>query len=155
MKITININGTDVEIQLTPEQEALAIKQAKPKFEWEYLEYETYLLTRTEIGEGSSGNAKEYIDHGRYRKSQQAAEQSLARNKRANRLEALAEQLDGLVEFVYDEKNYYICTSRTEWERGYSTNIICPEVVYMTRECAIEICRMLNAGEFSLEGELI
>ena len=34
MKVTININGIDIEIQLTPEQAALAIKQTKPKFKW-------------------------------------------------------------------------------------------------------------------------
>ncbi len=154
MKVTININGTDVEIQLTPEQEALAVKQSKPEFKWDYEKNKTYFVRVDHIDSGYDGTDPNNIMHGRYRKTKQTAEQSLARNNRANRLEALAEQLDGLVEFVYDEKNYYICTSRTEWERGYSTNIICPEVVYMTRECAIEICRMLNEGEFSLDVEL-
>ena len=80
MKVTININGVDVEIQLTPEQEALAVKQAKPKF-------------------------------------------------------------------------WYIWHSGNTWRYDFTCGFF-PERVYMTELCAIEICRMLNAGEFSLDNEL-
>lgn len=153
MKVTININGVDVEIQLTPEQEALAIKQAKPKFEWKYGDYSTYVLADTYILKIDYGNNSKNLEHGRYRKTQKTAEQSLARNKRANRLEALAEQLGGLIEFDSISWNYHIYQEGRKWIGG-STSLFLPEVVYMTKDCAIEICRMLNAGEFSLAGEL-
>ena len=94
-----------------------------------------------------------YIEHGRYRKTKQAAEQSLARNKRANRLEALAEQLDGLIEFNINKRNWYIWHSGNTWRHDLACGFY-PEVVYMTETCAAEICRMLNEGEFSLDNEL-
>ena len=153
MKVTININGVDVEIQLTPEQEALAVKQAKPKFEWKYEKGKTYFVGEDSIGFEYEGSLLIFITHGRYRKTQQAAEQSLARNKRANRLEALAEQLDGLIEFNINKRNWYIWHSGNTWRYHFTCGFF-PERVYMTELCAIEICRMLNAGEFSLDNEL-
>ncbi len=155
MKVTININGVDVEIQLTPEQEALALNQAKPKFEWKYeLDEDGSCIMIDSDSIRTCGVYDYYIDSGRYRKSEQAAEQSLARNKRANRLEALAEQLNGLTEFVADSANYYIYYLDKRWSINLTMNPFYPEVVYMTETCAAEICRMLNAGEFSLDGEL-
>ena len=81
---------------------------------------------------------------------------SLSRNKRANRLEALAEQLGGLKEFIYREENYNIIFNINygEWEIHNNKIIYEPEIVYMTEECATEICRMLNEDEFSLDGEI-
>ena len=79
---------------------------------------------------------------------------SLARNKRANRLEALAEQLGGLKEFDSNECNYYIYLDNNEWIYSDCVYFYYPEVVYMTEKCVIEICRMLNEGEFSLDGEI-
>ncbi len=154
MKVTININGVDVEIQLTPEQEALAIKQAKPKFKWHYLFNNSFRLANTKIIFYESGSSATLIEHGRYRKTQSSAEQSLARNKRANRLEALAEQLNGLTEFIVRADNYYIYYWNKKWSIGIAMDPFFPEVVYMTETCATEICRMLNEGEFSLDGEL-
>ena len=155
MKVTININGVAVEIQLTPEQEALAVKQAKPKFKWNYpLDSDNSCIMIDSDSIRTCGVYDYYIDSGRYRKSEQAAEQSLARNKRANRLEALAEQLNGLKTFTLDDSYWYVCFSNKEWTTGYTTDIMYPEVVYMTETCAIEICRMLNEGEFSLDNEL-
>ena len=154
MTVTININGIDVEIQLTPEQEALAVKQAKPKFKWHYLFNNSFRLANTNITFYESGSSATLIEHGRYRKSQQAAKQSLARNKRANRLEALAEQLSGLIDFVKGvSSGYYVYCEKLEW-RCSSTSTYYPEQVYMTETCATEICRMLNEGEFSLDNEL-
>ncbi len=153
MKITININGTDVEIQLTPEQEALAVKQSKPEFKWDYEKGKTYFVRVDHIDSGYDGTDPNNIMHGRYRKTRLAAIQSLTRNKRVNRLEALAEQLNGLKTFTLAETNWYICFSNKEWTTGYTTYIMYPEVVYMTEACAIEICRMLNEDEFNLDNE--
>jgi hypothetical protein len=155
MKVTINIDGIDVEIQLTPEQEALVIKQTKPKFEWKYeLDEDGSCIMIDSDSIRTCGVYDYYIDSGRYRKTQQAAEQSLARNKRANRLEALAEQLDGLIEFNINKRNWYIWHSGNTWRYDFTCGFY-PEQVYMTEDCATEICRMLNAGEFSLEEELV
>ena len=84
------------------------------------------------------------------------AHMSLTRNKVSNRLEALAEQLGGLKEFELGDKNYYIYYdfSIKEWGRYHTELIYEPGVVYITKECAIEILRMLNTGEFSLDGEI-
>ena len=88
-------------------------------------------------------------DLGLLRINAKVAEQSLARNMRANRLEALAEQLGGLVQFKPFAKQYGIGFDQSQWQY-FGLEIFSPEVVYMTRKCAIEICSMLNRGEFKL-----
>ena len=125
------------------------------KFECSYGECKTYFIDTYFIDDDDLGVDKQFIDHGRYRKTEEAAEMSLSRNKRANRLEALAEQLGGLKEFVLREDNYYIhFNSKDECCIDYFSFSYHPEKVYMTKKCAIEICRMINEGEFSLDGEL-
>ena len=126
-------------------------KEAKPKkFKFKYPE-ECYLLYVTQV-ENGGGQKSSFIEHGRYRITKEVVEQSLARNKRANRLEALAEQLGGLKEWKYGESNYYICYSgrTTMWSSTFASGCFYPESVYMTEECAVEICRILNNGEFEV-----
>ena len=127
----------------------------KPKkFEWSYEKDKSYLISTYFIEDNTLGLDTDFLKHGRFRKTRQAAEMSLARNKRANRLEALAEQLGVLKEFVHGEYNHWICFDDKKWQSVFSKGIYYPETVYMTEDGAIEICRMLNAGEFSLDGEI-
>lgn len=155
MQVTVKINDVDTVITLTPEQLASIESQIKPKkFKWGYNEDATYFIGDYGIVSRCDGNYILGLEHGRYRKTKEVAEQSLARNKRANRLEALAEQLNGLKEWVEGEENWYIYVNDTKWIIGLSTSCYEPEKVYMTNECALEICRMLTEGEFSLNGEL-
>ena len=158
IKITVQINGIDTEIILTPEQVAGIEAQQKPKkFEWNYMpdDDDSYNLVDSSSIR-TCGIYDYYIEHGRYRKSEEAADQSLARNKRANRLEALAEQLGGLKEWENGEDNYYIYRygNSAIWTITVTCNCFYPESVYMTKNCAIEICRLLNEGLFSLDGEI-
>ena len=141
------------------QQQIEELKKSKPKkFEWEYGytpsvvgNAGTYIIGSNKPQKGDS-----FIEHGRYRLTKESAEQSLSRNKRANRLEALAEQLGGLKVFEYEVYNYYIfkniCSG--EWQHAWASHSNYPEAVYMTLDCANEICRMLNEGEFSLDEEL-
>lgn len=155
MQVPININGVETLITLTPEQVASIEAQSKPKkFKWNYTYGQTYLIDNVCILKNSDGDGSLIREHGRYRKSKEAAEQSLARNKRANRLEALVEQLGGLKKWVDGELNWVIYLRDGLW--GYTSFSLSyePEKVYMTEECAMKICRMLNEGEFSLNGEL-
>lgn len=141
--------------ELTATIEAMEAEEAKlKKFEWKYTYGDTFFLNEHSTTSGSCGDDKDFIEHGRYRLTKKAAKQSLARNKRANRLEALAEQLGGLKEFAEDEYNYYIYCRHNTWYKDSNSCKYSPEKVYMTKECATEICRMLNEGEFSLDGEL-
>lgn len=154
MKVTVQINNEPVEITLTQEQLAKieASKKSK-KFEWEY--NKPYCISAIAIEPTrNSHKLKNIIEHGRYRKTREAAEKSLLRNKRANRLEALAEQLGGLKRFEFNQPNWHVVKADVLWKEYQATLIFEPEKVYMTKECAIEICRMLNEGEFSLDGEL-
>lgn len=156
MTITVIINGVDTEITLTPDQVASIEAQSKPKFQWDYPMGQTYGVMHTRITSGWQGDDHKLLEYGRYRLTKETAEQSFARNIRANRLEALAEQLGGLIEF--DPKasdNFFIGYSSKENKWNINNwNILFAEVVYMTEDCATEICRMLNEGEFSLDGEL-
>ena len=74
--------------------------------------HETYLVGVQEVIPEADGDALDFIEHGRYRHTKEVAEMSLERNKRANRLEALAEDLGGLTEFVDGEENWYIYRKR-------------------------------------------
>lgn len=136
------------------QQQIDELKNPKPKkFEWKY-DYGKFWVGTYEVSKSYSSDSS-YIENGRYRLTKEAAEQSFARNKRANRLEALAEQLGGLKEFKYTETSYFIQRMFDHtWRCVHAPSAFAPERVYMTMECAIEICRMLNSGEFSLEGEL-
>ena len=128
--------------------------EKKDKFEWKYELWETYLIDEYPLSCDWIGNDKKYLEYGRYRSTEKGAELSFTRNKRANRLEALAEQLGGLKEFVTNEKTWYLLNRGDKWVYSYTLYIYNPEAVYMTEECAKQICDLLNNGEFSLDGEL-
>lgn len=147
MKITVQINGEPVEITLTEEQVAFIEEQKKPKqFE---MDYSSCFYVAPDCV--SNGNEQtNYIEHGRYRKTKESAEMSLARNKRANRLEALVDQLDGLRKFAYGEENWYVYKSDYTWIAIQTRKCFSPEVVYMAKECAIKVCEILNNGEYEL-----
>ena len=125
----------------------------KGKFEWDYVRDNTFLIRPYLFDRYLNGTDKDYLEHGRYRSTKRGAELSLERNKRGNRLEALAEKLGGLKEWVRGEKNFHIYYNGY-WDNDYDFLAYHPEKVYMTKDCVIEICRMLNEGEFSLDGEL-
>jgi hypothetical protein len=148
IKITVQINGLDTEIELTDEQ--VASIKSQEKFEFVYSKGSSYYLNATSIVTSNNGADPIVLEHGRYRKTKEVAEQSLARNKRANRLEALAEQLGGFQEFNYTAEMYYIYKQYDKWSTYSPTSTFFPEVVYMTKECAETITNMLNSGKFTL-----
>ena len=118
--------------------------QRKSKFEFKYEEGETYLLNTHYVDGCYSGDDTIYIQHGRYRKTREVADDAIALQKAAMRLHALVEQLNGF------EGKYQIYYA-TEWcYASTGDNIITPGVVLMTKECAEEICRLLNDGEVEL-----
>jgi archaellin len=148
IKITVQINGVDTEIELTDAQIA-SIKTQK-EFEFVYDKDSSYYLSTTGVSTSSNGTDPIASYHGRYRKTKEIAEQSLARNKRANRLEALAEQFGGLREFDDQSIMFYIYKQYDKWSVCSLTTTFFPEVVYMTKECAETIADMLNSGKFTL-----
>ena len=149
MKVTVDINGKPTVITLTDEQIKQA--QASQKFEWKYDEDDTCLL-ETYYTKGYSIDDSDYLEHGRYRATEEQAEASLLRNKRANRLEALVYQIQQEVEgdcyIMFEGHADKWITSKTWIEDIY------PEVVLMLKSTADTICEMLNSGKFSLDGEL-
>lgn len=122
-------------------------------FEWDYHRSPWIVGEDRIYGIGNNDCKDTRLEHGRYRSNKDVAIQSLMRNKVANRLEALCEQLGGLKEFKVGDLNYSILWSNNEWVITYYQLGYKPEVVYMTKECAVEVCRMLNNNEFSLVGE--
>ena len=102
----------------------------------------------TDIGVNYAGSSEDYIEHSRYRDTKEQAEYSLARNKRANGLEALVMKLQP------DELggDWYVYKYEDKW--GYGTAYAYyPERVMMNEETAIKVCEMLSSGEYSLEDE--
>ena len=122
------------------------------KFELEYEKDKTYLVDLHRVISKCTGTNSEYMYNGRYRQTKEAAELSLARNRRANRLEALVEQVGSLKEFVENEKNYIVFYRYEDntYATNYSSCIYSPERVYMMEATAIKVCEILNAGEYEL-----
>ena len=103
----------------------------------------------TDIGTNYAGSSEDYLEHGRYRDTKEQAEYSLARNKRANRLEALVMKLQPN-ELGGD---YYIYNNEGGWNCVRTTITTQPGKVMMTKDTAIKVCEMLSSGEYSLESE--
>ena len=121
------------------------------KFELEYEKDKAYLVSTHEAGGDSSGSDKVFLDHGRYRQTKEAAELSIARNRRANRLEALVEQCGTISEFTDEGYDYYVYNdSRNKWYSGCNNDNFSPERVYMDEATAKKVCEILNAREYEL-----
>ncbi len=107
----------------------------KPKkFELEYEEGEAYLVGYTSVESGCVGNSLDYLENGRYRQTKEGAELSLARQKKAARLEALVEQCGSIKEFSdgYDN-NYYIYNRENEWHYSSTSCLPSREYLYESR----------------------
>lgn len=150
----IDYNGTKVTITLTDEQ-IKEIEKQTSKFEWKFfpgchiMDFNSNKVYNNTIIE------QECIENGTLRLQHGNARLSLDRNKRANRLEALVEQLGydlkpwgsaGVLYYIYQNYSGKYQIDRTNGE-------LQPEVVYMTEECAFEICQLINDHKFSLEGD--
>ena len=121
------------------------------KFELDYVYDSTYLVGTHKVHIKQAGDHPEHFSDGRYRQTKEAAELSLARNRRANRLEALIEQVGGIKEFVKDTKNYSLHYSEgSGWGHNSFRNVSSPEQVYMNRITAVRVCEILNANEYTL-----
>ena len=118
----------------------------KGKYKIEY-EKDCYMLDVIIIEDADPCSCT-HKDHGRYRKTQKNAEYSLERNKRANRLEALVEDLQGEL----GVGDCYIIYNNLTKRYGYrcEPNAIEIGIVRMKEETAIKICEMLNNEEYEL-----
>lgn len=151
-KITININGKDIEITLTDEQVA-QITEAKPKL-FEYEANNTFKIETDCIRENYNGTGGGLV-YGRYRRTKEAAEMDFKRQTRMMRLAALAWEVGGCKEFEYGKTNYFVnfFDYSKQYEIDESIYVNCPSVPYMTRDTAIKVRDMLNSGEYSLDVE--
>lgn len=133
----------------------LVEEEAKPKkWEWSYERDSTFFIGTTSVHTIYSEAHYSSIEHGRCRRTEEQAEYSLLRNKRANRLEALAMEIGGLYEWKECSERYYINYANNKWNSYYASTYHHPEVVYMSKETAMTICKMLNEGTYSLDKEL-
>jgi len=129
------------------------VKKPK-KFEFNFPGEKTYFVSEGQICAEWGGYNRDYLQQGRYRLTEEGAKLSLERNKKANRLEMLAEHLGGLKEFEYKKgvKNWYVTYDNfyNAWTPALTENMYDPEKVYMTKEVAIKVANMLNKGEYEL-----
>ena len=122
------------------------------------IEYNSTVFCITQIDEDVFKRCKE-DDYsydaliGKYRKTEQNAKYSQKRNKRANRLEALVEDIQGelhrgvmCIYFEVEEKKWL-------YDNG-GFGRVAPESVCMEEDTAIKVCELLNNGQYSLDGEL-
>jgi hypothetical protein len=150
-KEMIEIDGVEYEVEEVKEAlEAMRVKLSKekpidPPKKKHVIEYDVnkYLLFPTHSEQTNGSLLSEMIKGGRYRKTKENADYSLQRNKRANLLEALVEDLQGelgvgemVVYFDLDEKEYRYDNG------GFGRQSI--EEIIMKEETAIKICEILN-----------
>ena len=123
------------------------------KFEWKYPNGKAIVVNSWCTNIDCNGNDKELLKHGRYRLSKQYAEHSLKRNRVANRLEALVEQIepDYVVPEIFDEAWYILYSNSSKLHRITSdSNCRTLGTIYMSKETATKICELLNSGEIVL-----
>ena len=120
------------------------------QFEFTYPEGKTYLVGSEKIFDKLDGCNRDFTQLGRYRLTEEGAELSLERTRKANRLEMLAEYLGGLKKFVPNEYNCYVFRNSDGWIKSTDLFCYCPGKVYMTKEVAIKIVDILNKGEYEL-----
>lgn len=153
MQITININGIETTITLTPEQIAQITAANKPKvFEYKkgstwFIDYSCVKDTWTDITNNVC------LKYGRYRRTKEQAKMDFKRQTRMMRLSALAWEVGGCVEYEEGKITYFIVEHAGKWKILKSKDLFYPETVYMTEETAIKVCKMLNSGEYSLDVE--
>ena len=138
------------------EQEIVKLKEIankKEEYVIEYIENKTYFVGTFAIDNGYSDGDYGWKENARYRHTKEQANISLARNKRANRLEALAMAIGGAYEWEEDENNYFIYYINGKYATHYANYVYRATDVYMTKETAIKVCEILNAGRYSLEGD--
>lgn len=133
----------------------------KPEqFELKYPKWNTLLVEIDRVSSNNAGEDSDYLEHGRYRATEEYANKSLERNKRANRLEALVEQVSielGMINWEVDwhnkhQQKYYIyCMADNDrWGSGVVAIMNYPETVYMPKEVATRVCEILNNKEYKL-----
>ncbi len=99
---------------------------------------------------GLTRSAK-YLSNGIYRTTKEACELTQKRRIYNERLSSLAHELGGEQEWIREEENYYIYIDKAgRTVHAFTTGFSRPESVYLTKKCAIKICKMINSGEVVL-----
>jgi hypothetical protein len=150
MQTTININGIETTITLTPEQVAQIQQASKPKL-FEYECNNTYHIGTHSIADKHNSINPIQSTYGRYRRTKKQAEMDFKRQTRMMRLSSLAWELGECVEWEYKTANWYIFLDHGVWKSHYHELTYFPFEVYMTEQTARKVCEMLNSGEYSLD----
>ncbi len=143
---TVIIDG----VEYIPKEEP---KEEKKKFEIEYDEHYSVFHNEIDVITPNCVTLKEsknkIIKHGLTRKTEQNAEYSQKRNQRANRLEALVEELQGEL----GVGDCYVIHNTITNRYGYrcEPNGVEVGIVKMKEETAIKICEILNNEEYKLD----
>ncbi|MEA3280215.1 MAG: hypothetical protein U9Q38_06420 [Thermodesulfobacteriota bacterium] len=125
-------------------------------FKWKYEIDNTFVVSEYGINAEHRGDEplyrQLYIQHGRYRQTEESANHSLERNRVSNRLEALVEQVSGsYYKFNSGQENWSVyVNSNGMYDCSFDCRIFDPGKVYMNEETAETICRMLNNSEVKL-----
>ena len=117
-----------------------------------YVLLETNDLQIHTIGEDICFECAEDLSRlGLIRNTAESAWVSARRNIRANRLEALAHSIGGAYEFEFNIENYYVYVDGVGvFNTSYSQSYLEPEKIYMTKETAEQVCKILNSGSYKL-----
>ena len=159
-KIQAEINKVRAQLKEFDEKEAQKAKEAEldPTAGVEVPEDYVYVLLDTNdlqihnIGEDICYECAEDLSRlGLIRDTAYSAYVSARRNIRGNRLEALAHSIGGAYEFEFDRDNYFIYVREDGTFNVMSVaTTLEPEKIYMTKETAEQVCKVLNSGAYKL-----
>ena len=125
----------------------------KPKkFEFKYEGGNTCLISSTCIELNQDGDVPFLLEHGMYRTNKETANLHFDAKVKMIKLGALADQLGGAKKFEVDKNNFFVYYNHKErkFEYDFLYSMESIGVIYMTEECAKEVCRILNNGEYEL-----
>lgn len=148
-QIQQNIKNMEAEIAKMKEE------LSRPgKFVFKYPKDEAILVSAYKVSKDVTGEDKDYLEHYRYRISEDNAKADLLRNKQINFIGALFEQIDvnyaeGIDWEDPDTVKYFISYNHSynTWNIASHYNVNTPGVVYTTKRVAQIAKKLLSSGQ--------
>jgi hypothetical protein len=136
------------------ERELAELKaECSKEYKIEYSPKDSYIVYASYIEYNDNYASKEFMEHGRFRRSEEEAKRAFDTQTRMMRLGALIENCGGSKEFVEGEENYYLYYNYEDkkFDYTYTIAVSSPERIYAARDVAKKAVDTLNSGRYKLE----
>jgi hypothetical protein len=155
------MNRKEIKREIEDTEEHLNALKAKLEEPEEYAiicDKQTYFINVSDYDLSFHHTFPSDVQHGRYRQTENVAAESVIRNKEANRLEALVEDVTiklGVEDWVAvwglkEQYKHTIYLCRGEFVSVHTNTYKGVGAIYMPEIVAEEVCRILNEGRYKL-----